>query len=389
MVRFGIDVFLQQATDFQSKRLALVTNQAATTASYSPSRQALISAGFPIRKLFSPEHGLDAIGDDGQLMPNGTDPLTRLPIVSLYGTKLQPSEEDLADIDVVIVDLPDIGCRFYTYLWTLTYVMEACCQYHKPLILLDRPNPLSGRMDLVEGPMLDEATSSSFIGRWAIPLRHSCTFGELAQYWQHQRFPNLSLTVVNVEGWQRTAFSRDWQSSFVPTSPAMVNPEAALLYPGLGLLEATNLSEGRGTATPFQLAGAPWLDAYTLTDRFNQLVIPGVIARALTFTPQSGKYAGELCQGVMFHVTDAAVFHAVLSGMLFIKLVYDRHPVEFNWAPYPTYVNPTGKHHLDKLLGLPNSEALFKQPLASFRETAQTLTTCAMWEKIMKPFLLY
>ncbi|WP_293690424.1 MULTISPECIES: DUF1343 domain-containing protein [unclassified Spirosoma] len=384
-----MDRFLEQAVNFQQKRIALVTNQAAITASYIPSRHALLAAGFPVTKLFSPEHGLDSIGEDGRLMPNGTDPLTGLPIVSLYGTKLQPSADDLADIDVVIVDLPDIGCRFYTYLWTLTHVMEACSQYGKPLILLDRPNPLSGRMDHIEGPILDETTCSSFIGRWAIPLRHSCTFGELARFWQHQRFSNLSLTVVKAEGWCRADFSRDWQPSFVPTSPAMVNSEAAVLYPGLGLLEATNLSEGRGTATPFQLAGAPWLDAYTLTNQFNATGIPGVIARALTFTPQSGKYAGELCQGVMFHVTDATVFKAVWSGLLFIKLVYDFHPDEFSWAPYPTYVNPTGKQHLDKLLGIPDSESLFEQPFASFRETGQTVTDCRRWAAIIEPFLLY
>ncbi|WP_080057837.1 exo-beta-N-acetylmuramidase NamZ family protein [Spirosoma aerolatum] len=389
MVSFGIDRFLEQAVNFQQQRIALVTNQAATTASYIPSRHALLTAGFPVTKLFSPEHGLDSIGEDGRPMPNGTDPLTGLPIVSLYGTKLQPSADDLADIDVVIVDLPDIGCRFYTYLWTLTHVMEACSHYDKPLILLDRPNPLSGRIDQVEGPILDESTCSSFIGRWAIPLRHACTFGELARYWQHQRFSNLSVTVVKAEGWHRTYFSRDWQPSFVPTSPAMVNSESAVLYPGLGLLEATNLSEGRGTATPFQLAGAPWLDAYTLTNQFNAMAVPGIIARALTFTPQSGKYAGELCQGVMFHITDATVFKAVLSGMLFIKLVYDFHPDEFSWAPYPTYVNPTGNQHLDKLLGIPDSEALFEQPFDSFLQTSQTVTDCRRWEEMIKPYLLY
>ena len=126
IVQFGVDIFLKQVTDYQHQHLALVTNQAATTAAYTPSRQALLSAGYQIIKLFSPEHGLEAIGDDGQLMPNGIDALTGLPIISLYGNKLQPSAEDLADVDAVIVDLPDIGCRFYTYLWTLTHIMEAC-----------------------------------------------------------------------------------------------------------------------------------------------------------------------------------------------------------------------------------------------------------------------
>ncbi|MVM38250.1 DUF1343 domain-containing protein [Spirosoma sp. HMF3257] len=388
-VRFGVDIFLKQVLDYQHQRFALVTNQAATTATYVPSRQALLSAGYQIVTLFSPEHGLDAIGDDGKLMPNGIDELTGLPIISLYGDKLQPSAGDLADVDAVVVDLPDVGCRFYTYLWTLTHVMEACALLQKPLLLLDRPNPLSGRLALTEGPMLDEAVCSSFIGRWRMPLRHACTFGELATYWQQQRLPSLNLTVIKAEGWHREAFAQDWQPSFVPTSPAMVNAEAALLYPGLGLLEATNLSEGRGTATPFQLAGAPWLDANPLTAQFNEVGLSGVVGRAITFTPQSGNYVGQLCRGVMFHVTDPTCFKPVLSGLLFIKLVYDHQPNQFGWAPYPTHVNPTGKHHLDKLLGIPDSEILFEQPISSFTKTLHKLLVCEAWVDEMRPYLLY
>lgn len=388
-VQFGVDVFLKQAVYYQHQRLALVTNQAATTATYIPSRQALLKVGFNLIKLFSPEHGLEAIGDDGKLMPNGIDALTGLPIVSLYGDKLRPSAADLADVDAVIVDLPDVGCRFYTYLWTLTHVMEACALLQKPLLLLDRPNPLSGRLGLAEGPMLDEDRCSSFIGRWHMPLRHSCTAGELATYWQQQRLPLLNLTVIKVEGWHRDTFSRDWQSSFVPTSPAMVSAEAALLYPGLGLLEATNLSEGRGTATPFQLAGAPWLNANQLVSRFNELGLSGVVGRVITFTPQSGNYAGQLCRGVMFHVTDATSFKPVSAGLLFIKLVYDHHPTQFEWAAYPTYVNPSGKHHLDKLLGIPDSELLFDLPIAEYTKTLHKLLVCEAWIDEIKPYLLY
>lgn len=388
-VQFGVDISLEQVIDYQHQRLALVTNMAATTAAYIPSRQALLSVGYQIIKLFSPEHGLEAIGEDGQLMPNGTDALTGLPIVSLYGDKLQPSAEDLADVDAVIVDLPDVGCRFYTYLWTLTHIMEACALHQKPLILLDRPNPISGRMELAEGPILDEKTCSSFIGRWSIPLRHSCTFGELATYWQHKRMPALKLMIVKIEGWHRKTFSWDWQPSFVPTSPAMVNAEAALLYPGLGLLEATNLSEGRGTATPFQIAGAPWLNTDQVVNQFNELAIPGVVGRSITFTPQSGKYTGQLCRGTMFHVTDTTGFKPILSGLLFIKLVYDHHPDQFAWAPYPTHVNPTGKHHLNKLLGIPDSERLFELPISDFTKTLHKLVVCEAWAAEILPYLLY
>jgi uncharacterized protein YbbC (DUF1343 family) len=385
----GIDVFLNQYTDYKKEKLAFVTNHAATTSLYVPSRQALQIAGFSIMKLFSPEHGLETVGADGHFIPNGTDALTGLPIISLYGDKLRPTADDLADVDAVLVDLPDVGCRFYTYLWTLTHVMEACAEYQKPLILLDRPNPLSGALNRAEGPMLDENRCSSFIGRWNIPLRHSCTFGELARFWQHQRLPDLLLTVVKTEGWNRTWFQHDWQPSFVPTSPAMVSLEAALLYPGLGLLEATTISEGRGTSLPFRVAGAPWLDAATLVTRFTNQQLSGVVARELVFTPQSSKYTNQLCRGVQFHVTDAVRLRPVLSAMIFIKLVKDQHPDAFDWSPYPTLINPSGKQHLDKLLGIADSESLFDLPVPVFIETVKTVLSVAEWEQTIAPYLLY
>lgn len=388
-VHLGIDRFQEQVADFANQRLAFVTNQAATTTTYTPSRLALLQRGFSLIKLFAPEHGLEAVGEDGQPMPDGRDLLTGLPVISLYGEKLRPTADDLADIDTVVIDLPDIGCRFYTYLWTLSYLMEACMGHQKNLIVLDRPNPISGRMELAEGPMLDEAHCASFIGRWPMPVRASCTMGELAHFWQNTRFPALNLRIVKAEGWQRHQFAADWQPSFVPTSPAMVSAEAALLYPGLGLLEATNLSEGRGTATPFQIAGAPWLNASELVRAFNKLALPGVVARGITFTPFTGRYKDQPCQGCMFHVTDKTRFRPVWSGMLFIKLVSDWHPAEFEWATYPTHVNPTGTHHLDKLLGIPNSEQLFVLPMSHFQETVQRLLRCDDWFDQITPFLLY
>ncbi|RRB01138.1 exo-beta-N-acetylmuramidase NamZ family protein [Larkinella rosea] len=388
-VRLGIDCFLDQSAHYQGKKLALVTNHATTTSSFVPSRQALKTAGFSITKLFSPEHGLETIGADGQFMPNGFDSLTGLPVVSLYGDKLRPSADDLADVDAVVVDLSDIGCRFYTYLWTLTHVMESCAEYRKPLILLDRPNPLSGDLRLAEGPMLDENRCSSFIGRWAIPVRHSCTMGELATFWQHQRLPTLALTVVKAAGWNRSWFQHDWQPSFVPTSPAMVSLQAALLYPGLGLLEATNLSEGRGTALPFQVTGAPWLDAATLVTRFNHEQLPGVVARELVFIPYIGKYASQLCRGIQFHVTDAARFRPVLAALIFIKLVKDHQPDAFGWSPYPTLVNPSGNQHLDRLLGVFNAEVLFDEPRPVFLKTVNARLDCGEWAQVIESFLLY
>jgi len=385
----GVDRFITEERFQRSMRFALVTNNSACTASYIPSRLALLSQGYRVVKLFSPEHGLQAIGPDGCPMADGIDPLTGLPVKSLYGDELEPDESALAGVDAMLLDLPDVGCRCYTYLWTLSHVMEACCRLNKTLIVLDRPNPISGILSLAEGPGLDESRCSSFIGRWNIPLRHSCTFGELALLWTASRIKNLDLQIVKAVGWSRKMFYHDGASSFVPTSPAITNSEACLLYPGLCLLEATNLSEGRGTPLAFRVAGAPWMDAIAMTEQYNRLGIPGVVARAVTFVPENGKYRGESCNAIMLHVADRKRFRPVSAAMMLIKLVKDAHPKHFEWSPYPTHVNPSGEKHLDKLLGFENAESFFEQPWNEFTTGMPQLLDCDGWGSRVQPHLLY
>jgi uncharacterized protein YbbC (DUF1343 family) len=387
-LQYGIDVLLKQDPAWKNSKIALVTNHAATTGSFVPSRVALLQHDFNIVQLFSPEHGLDTTGADGHAMSNATDPLTGLPVISLYGDKLAPTQTDLAGIDIMLFDIPDVGSRFYTYLWTLSHVMEACATNNIPLIITDRPNPLSGNLSLAEGPMLDEINCSSFIGRWSIPVRHSCTLGELARFFNETRSINCSLSVIPCEHWSRTQFFYDYAHSFVPLSPAITNFESALLYPGLCFLEATNISEGRGTATPFRIAGAPWLQANKVTQLFNSLVT-SVYARPVTFTSMEGKYAGQKCNGVMLHVTDLAAFHPVATGWLLIRIIKELHQGEFAWATYPTHVNPGGKKHLDLLSGIPDAERLFELPLSSFANELKNYTTSGDWVGQVQPFLIY
>ena len=388
MVQFGIDSLLLQNPSWKTKSIALVTNHAATTNTLIPSRKALVDNGFNITTLFAPEHGLDVQGADGQLMHDGTDALTNLPIISLYGTQLRPSAKDLENIDIVLFDIPDIGCRYYTYLWTMTYVLEACAEHKKKLIVLDRPNPISGNIALAEGPMLDELNCSSFIGRWQIPLRHSCTLGELAQYFKAVKKLQVALEVIRCNNWNRNLFQPQWGINFVATSPAIKTFQAALLYPGLGLLEATNISEGRGTDKSFEIAGAPWFDAITICEVFNQIQ-DEIVLKAIQFTPTESKYANELCNGVSFGVQANAQFQPVFTALLFIKLVKDIHANDFKWQPYPTLVNPTGKQHLDKLMGIPNSEALFNLPFQSFLKAIEQATKLQNWEDAIAEYLLY
>jgi len=385
----GIDRFLTEERFARSLRFALVTNNSACTAAYVPSRQALLCRGYRIAKLFAPEHGIEAIGPDGSPMADGVDPLTGLAVKSLYGERLEPEETDLADLDAVLVDLPDVGCRCYTYLWTLSHMMEACCRWGKKLILLDRPNPISGLMSLAEGPGLDESHCASFIGRWDIPLRHCCTYGELALLWKANRLPKLELEVVRASGWRRAFFYCDGPISFVPTSPAITSGESCLLYPGLCLLEATNLSEGRGTPLAFRVAGAPWVDALAGAEQFNHLGIAGVVARAVGFVPETGRYRAQRCAGIMLHVTDMLSFRPVWAAGLLIKLIKDAHPAHFAWSAYPTLVNPTGEKHLDKLMGIADAEQLFELSGDQFAPTMRQRLDCAAWEGQMRPHLLY
>jgi len=391
-IQFGIDVLLAQLPNWKSSNIALVTNHAATTSQFVPSRVALLQHGFNIVKLFSPEHGLDTTGADGHAMVNTMDALTNLPVTSLYGNKLAPTQDDLAGIDLVLFDIPDVGSRFYTYLWTLSHVMEACAVCNVPLVIADRPNPLSGNLLLAEGPMLDELHCSSFIGRWQMPVRHSCTLGELARYFKESRAIHCQLEVIPCINWSRNMFYPHWCNSFVPLSPAIPDFEAALLYPGLCFLEATNCSEGRGTATPFRVAGAPWLLGGKTAQLFNTMIATfsnSVYARPVLFTPMEGKYPGQKCNGVMLHVTDPATFHPVATGWLLIRIIKELHPGSFAWATYSTHVNPTGQQHLDLLSGLPNTEQLFETPLPGFNQEMKMLLSTGDWKNRVGPFLLY
>ncbi len=391
-IQFGIDVLLAQPPLWKSKRIGLVTNHAATTNRFLPSRVALLQAGFNVVKLFSPEHGLDTTGADGHAMHNTIDQLTRLPVISLYGDKLGPSQADLSDIDVMLFDIPDVGCRFYTYLWTMSHVLEACAAFNMPFIIADRPNPLSGHLALAEGPMLDEAHCSSFIGRWSVPVKHSCTLGELALYFNSTREINGELEVIPCVNWQRRMFYADWNPSFVPLSPAIPGVESALLYPGLCFLEATNCSEGRGTAVPFRIAGAPWLQAVATAGLFNdmiQAISKNVYARPIVFTPTEGKFAGQACHGVMLHATDPVSFLPVATGWLLIRIIKELHPGQFQWATYPTHVNPSGTKHLDLLSGVPHAETLFDTALPDFINVLKQQVFVGNWADQMQPFLLY
>jgi uncharacterized protein YbbC (DUF1343 family) len=378
----GIDVFLEKAGAFNNKKIALVTNNAATTSTGKLGRVALLEAGLNIIKLFSPEHGLNRNAPDGEAQFNCIDEITGLPVISLYGEKMSPSEEDLYDIDLVVFDIPDVGCRFYTYLWTMTRVMEACAENNKPLLVLDRPNPAGIDIAMAEGPMLDEKNCSSFIGRWSIPVKHCCTMGELALYFTSAKINQLHIEVVKVAHYHRRQSLRH-VFTFMPTSPAIQNIETALLYPGMGLLEGINVNEGRGTDMPFSVFGAPWIDGAALMKSGKLTGIPGIITRPVNYTPQNGVYACMECSGLQISVADEILLQPVSMGIALLKMLFELYPQQIAERLYPTAANPGGAGHLDKLLGLANAFERFKH-----RQEIDTVVH-PHWFKMIRNYLIY
>jgi len=381
MVRYGIDQLIAQPADWWQKNIALVTNDAALTTSGMPSRVALLKAGYQLTTLFSPEHGISRTGDDGARQPDGKDPLTGLPVISLYGTKLAPTEEDLQDIDIVLFDIPDIGCRFYTYLWTMTHVMEACATYKKKLIILDRPNPIGASLEKAEGPMLDEVNCSSFLGRWSIPVKHGCTLGELANYFAATRCSGLELEIITVKNYRRHYTAAD-DFSFVPTSPAMPDIDSAMFYPGMGLLEGVNVDEGRGTETPFRVCAAPWIVMEDLQKELQEQ-LPAVKVKGVRYRPPVGMYKNDLCQGVELSIVNHTLFYAVQTGIIVLQTLHKLYPNQLTERLYKTNINPSGKKHLDLLLGVADAFAGIQKGKAFVTDVKNE------WAIVMYNYLLY
>jgi uncharacterized protein YbbC (DUF1343 family) len=377
-VLFGIDVVLSQSTDYQNERIGLVCNAASITGNGLHSRSALKQAGFNIVKLFAPEHGFDSTGEDGAYINHQVDTQTNIPIVSLYSEKLAPSVDDLADVDLILIDLPDIGARFYTYLWTMTHVLESCEKYNKPVIILDRPNPMAHQIQLAEGPFLHESCSS-FIGRFNMPITHQCTFGELAQYFKHKYYPKLDLQIQKMQQWER---SHNTGYTFFPTSPAIQNRETIYTYAGACLFEGLNINEGRGSEFPFAQFGAPWIDADILYIIANAELSHATL-EIVHYTPEISLFAGELCHGLRVTPDNQKTFQSVQYFIDLIQLIDRLFPDKLSERNYYTNANPSGSKHLDKLLGITNAFDYLKKHKINTKEGIDD------WQKSISPFLLY
>ncbi len=331
-MRTGIDVL--QRDDFRplaGRRVGLITNQTGINRDGESTIRLLAEAkNVELVALFSPEHGLQGRLDVARIA-DSRDETSGLPVFSLYGESRKPTAESLQGIDTLVFDIQDIGTRFYTYISTMGLAMETAAENGLRFVVLDRPNPIGG-VD-VSGPVLD-AGRESFVGFHRMPVRHGMTVGELATMFRAERKLDLDLQVVQIEGWQR---DQDFDRTALPwinPSPNMRSPLEALLYPGIGLLETTNLSVGRGTEIPFEVIGAPWLDGSQLANGLNALNLPGVYFVPIVFAPTASKFQGERCGGVRILVTDRRAYRSVQTGLQIAVQLRQQYPDEWQAAAY-------------------------------------------------------
>lgn len=333
-VRSGLDVLLQRRTALlRGKKVGLLAHQASVDGDLAHAAELLADLrGARLVRLFAPEHGLWGAEQDHAHIRTTKDPVTGRPVVSLYGARREPTAAMLAGLDVLVIDLQDIGSRYYTFQWTMALAMRACGRAGVPVVVLDRPNPLGGV--LVEGNVPDPAYAS-FVGLYPLPARPGLTMGEVAAYLNARHALGCRLTVVPMSGWRRAMSWDDTGVTWVAPSPNMPTPDTALVYPGGCLFEGTNLSEGRGTTRPFEWVGAPWLDAHAFAAALERERLDGVTFRPASFIPTFHKWAGRVCGGVQIHVTDAARFKPFLAGIAVVAVARRLGRRRFAWRRPP------------------------------------------------------
>jgi len=359
------------------QRIGLLCNPASVDASFNHAR-ACIDQVYPgqIKALFSPQHGFYAAQQDNMIeSDNLIDPLLEIPVFSLYGKTRIPTQAMFDHIDTLLIDLQDAGTRVYTFIYTMSYCLEAAKQFGKKVIILDRPNPLNGVQ--IEGNQLNPDLFS-FVGRYPLPMRHGLTIGELARLFNGAYEIGCKLDVIPMQGWNRSMFFADTHLPWVAPSPNLPTPASALGYPGQVLWEGTNVSEGRGTTQPFELFGAPFIDLVRLQDQIDPHRIPGATLRPHIFEPTANKWSGQACQGFQLHVTNPHTFRPYDTGLYLLQQVLRLHPQDFRWKP-PPYEYEFEKLPIDLIIG----DRDIRQRIES-QEGMEAIT--ALWQDEVEDF---
>ena len=348
-VQTGLEVCLaDRPALLHKKRFGLLCNQASTDRTLRHARDLILNA-FPgqLSCLFSPQHGFFSARQDNMVeSAHMTDPVSGLPVYSLYGETRKPYPEMFADIDCLLIDLIDVGTRVYTFVWTVIYCLQTAAETGTTVVILDRPNPLGGRM---EGNILN-MDCASFVGLWPIPMRHGLTVGELALLCNREMEIGADLHVIAARGWRRDMLFSDTGLPWVFPSPNMPSTATALVYPGQVIWEGTNISEGRGTTLPFELFGAPFLDTPALLAHLDPDDLAGCLLRPLVFEPTSGKWAGENCQGFQLHVMDTTTFKPYRTSLVLLQAIMTLYPEQFAYKQ-PPYEYEFERLPMDLILG--------------------------------------
>jgi uncharacterized protein YbbC (DUF1343 family) len=348
MVRLGSDRLLA-STRLHGKRVGIVCNHASLDRGFLHIVERLAASDdLTLAAIFGPQHGFRSDVQDNMIeTPHVDDPGRRVPIYSLYSETREPTAEMLKGIDVLVIDLQDIGARIYTYIYTMANCLRACARHGVPVIVCDRPNPIGGND--VEGARLVPGFES-FVGQFPIPMRHGMTIGELARLFNEEFEIGAPLEVVQMEGWQREMYADQTALPWVMPSPNMPTLDTAIVYPGTVLFEGIMLSEGRGTTRPFELVGAPWIEAERFAADMNRLGLAGVYFRPAVFEPTFQKHAKQACGGCQIHVTDRGAFRPVLAGVALAAMFRRTDPSNYAWRQ-PPYEYEHDKMPIDILAG--------------------------------------
>jgi uncharacterized protein YbbC (DUF1343 family) len=334
-IKLGLESLLDERSNvLNGARVGLVCNQASVDHSFRHAADLFFDhPKINLTALFGPQHGIRGDVQDNMIeTAHAIDRHTNVPIYSLYSETREPTEEMLRDVDVIVVDLQGVGCRIYTFAYTMANCMRAAKKFGKRVVVCDRPNPIGG--EKVAGNLL-EVGHESFVGQFPVPTRHGMTPGELAHLYKNHFGVDCDLTVIELGGWSRELWYHDTDGPWVLPSPNIPTPDSAVVFPGTVHLEGTQMSEGRGTTRPFELIGAPYIDSERYARELNRLDLPGATFRACVFMPTFQKHGGKACGGVQIHVTDREAFEPVMAGVAVVKTAFEMYPNDFRWKEPP------------------------------------------------------
>lgn len=370
MLDFGIETFFKSSyKNFRKARIGVLCNQASNTKDLRHISQVITDKRYrlDITCFIGPQHGIRGEKQDNMVESDDfIDPISGLPVFSLYGASRVPTPAILDKVDTFLIDLQDIGTRIYTFMYTMANCMRAAASTGKKVVILDRPNPIGGLQ--IEGNVLEEGFTS-FVGQFPICVRHGLTMGELALLFNDAFGIKCDLEVIKLKGWSRKTYADEWGRDWVPPSPNIPTLNSAIVFPGMVLFEGTNVSEGRGTTKPFEYIGAPYIYPDKLANEMNSLKIPGVYFRAIYFQPTYQKWKDQVCGGVQVHVTNRKQFNAYYAGICLLEKIAHMYPNDFQWKQ-PPYEYEYEKMPIDLIVG--SSVVRFsiegKKSLAAFHQ---------------------